>query len=103
MNANSPSLSEIRNAASRDMADEKMQQVRELLVGDTLRRMEAHLAYLDARINEIESVLSRQVDALESRMSGLAGSAEGDRRTAFDALAKSVGELGDQIKRISRG
>ena len=103
MNANSPSLSEIRAAASRDMADEKMQQVRELLVGDTLRRMEAHLAYLDARINEMESVLTRQLDALETRMSGLVGTAEGDRRTSFEALAQSVSELGDQIRRISRG
>jgi hypothetical protein len=103
MNANSPSLSEIRNAASRDMADEKMQQVRELLVGDTLRRMEAHLAYLDARINEMESVLSRQIDALETRMGGLTGTAESDRRTSFEALAQSVSELGDQIRRISRG
>ena len=83
MNANSPSLSDIRNAASRDMADEKMQQVRELLVGDTLRRMEAHLAYLDARVNEMESVLTRQLDALEARMGGLVGTAEGDRRTSF--------------------
>lgn len=103
MNANSPSLSEIRNAASRDLADEKMQQVRELLVGDTLRRMEAHLAYLDARLNEMEAVLSRQLDALEERIGGLAGNAEGDRRTSFDALAQSVTELGEQIRRISRG
>jgi hypothetical protein len=103
MNANSPSLSEIRNSGSRDLADEKMQQVRELLVGDTLRRIEAHLAYLDARINEIESVLSRQLDALEARMGGMTGSAETERRTSFEALAQSVSELGEQIRRISRG
>ena len=103
MNANSPSLSEIRNAASRDLADEKMQQVRELLVGDTLRRMEAHLAYLDARLNEMESVLSRQLDALEARIGGLAGTAESDRRASFDALAQSMTDLGEQIRRISRG
>lgn len=80
-----------------------MQQVRELLVGDTLRRIEAHLAYLDARINEIESVLSRQLDALEARLGGMNGSAESERRQSFEALAQSVSELGEQIRRISRG
>ena len=100
---NATSLSELRGAAGRDLTDERMEQVRELLVGDAVRSMEARLAFLEARIGDIEVGIGRQLDALEARIEALAGAAEGDRRTTFEALAHSVAELGEQIKRISRG
>lgn len=100
---NAPSLSDIRNAAGRELTDEKMDQVRELLVGDAVRRLEARLVFLESRINDIEVGVGRQLDALEARIEALAGSAEGERRATFEALARSVGELSEQIKRISRG
>ena len=100
---NAPSLSEIRNSVGRDMTDEKMEQVRELLVGDQVRRLEARIMFFETRLNDIEVGIVRQLDALEARIEALAGTAEGDRRATFDALAHSVAELGEQIRRIARG
>ena len=100
---NAPSLTDIRNVAGRELTDEKMEQVREILVGDSVRRMEARLTFLESRVNEFEVSIGRQLDALEARIEALAGTAEGERRSAFEALASSVAGLSEQIRRISRG
>ena len=98
---NAPTIGELRNAG-RELADERMEQVRELLVGDVVRTLELRISALEARINEAEIGLARQLDALETRIQELAGSAEDDRRAAFEALAGSISDLGEQIRRISR-
>ncbi|MEQ1717660.1 MAG: hypothetical protein ABL907_17060 [Hyphomicrobium sp.] len=100
---NAPTLSDLRNAVSRDLADEKMDQVRELLFGDSIRLLEARITFLEARLNDVELGIGRQLDALETRIQTIAGTAEGDRRAAFEAMARSIGDLGEQVRRISRG
>ncbi|MEQ1651865.1 MAG: hypothetical protein ABL897_05200 [Hyphomicrobium sp.] len=100
---NAPSLNEIRSATSRDITDEKMEQVREILVGDSVRRMEQRLAFLEQRQTDLEISVGRQLDALEARIETLASAADGERRTTFEALATSVSSLSEQIRRISRG
>lgn len=100
---NAPTLSEIRNATSRELTDEKMDQVREILVGDSVRRLEARLIALESRVNDFEVSIGRKLDAMEARIEGLAGASDGERRTAFEALAVSVSGLSEQIRRISRG
>ena len=99
---NAPSITDLRNPAARELADEKMDQVRELLIGDTIRRLETRITHLEARLTESELGVVRQLDALEARIQELVGTAEGDRRAAFEALARSIGDLGEQVKRISR-
>ena len=98
---NAPTINELRHV-SRELADERMEQVRELLVGDTVRKLEIRIAALEAKVNEAEIGLVRQLDALEARIQELAGTAEGDRRAAFEALARAISDLGEQVKRISR-
>lgn len=100
---NAPSLNEIRGAVNRDITDEKMDQVREILLGDALRHMEARIASLETRLNDIEVSVGRQLDALEARIDTLGGAADGQRREAFESLATSVATLSEQIHRISRG
>lgn len=100
---NAPSFNDLVSADGRDAADEKMQQVRELLFGDALRVMELRLHELERRLNEFEVGLVRQLDALETRMQTFAGSAETDRQAAFEALARSIGDLSEQVRRIARG
>ena len=100
---NAPSFNDLISADGRDAADEKMQQVRELLFGDALRIMELRLHELERRLNEFEVGLVRQLDALETRMQTFAGSAETDRQAAFEALARSIGDLSEQVRRIARG
>jgi uncharacterized coiled-coil protein SlyX len=97
-----PSLNEIRGAASRDAADEKMEQIRDILVGEPLRRVESKVSYLENRLNDLEVSIARQLDALEVRLESLAGTAEGNRRATFEDLAASVAELSEQIRRISQ-
>ena len=100
---NAPSLNEIRGAMNREPADEKMDQVREILVGDSVRRIEARVGLLEQRLNDIEVSIGRQLDALEVRIEALAGAADGERRVTFEALATSVAGLSKLIRRISRG
>jgi hypothetical protein len=100
---NAPSFNDLISADGRDAADEKMQQVRELLFGDALRVMELRLRELERRLNDFEVGLVRQLDALETRMQTFAGSAETDRQAAFEALARSIGDLSEQVRRIARG
>jgi DNA anti-recombination protein RmuC len=99
---NAPSLDEMRAAAHRDATDYKMEQVRELLVGDAVRRVEARVTVLETRLSEVELGISRQLDALEARIEALAQSADGEQRSAFESLAQSLADLGEQVRNIAR-
>ena len=48
----------------RDMADEKMNQVRDLLVGDFTRDMLARMMAMEARIRDLEVGLGQRLTAL---------------------------------------
>ncbi|MGL4395341.1 MAG: hypothetical protein ACRCS9_02265 [Hyphomicrobium sp.] len=80
-----------------------MDQVRDLLVGDIVRRLETRIAHLEARLADIELGISRQIDAVEARIDTLAGASDADRRASFEALGRSVADLSEQIRRIGRG
>lgn len=99
---NAPSFNDLISADGRD-ADEKMQQVRDLLFGDALRIMENRVRELERRLNEFEVGLVRQLDALETRIQTFAGAADTDRQAAFEALARSIADLSEQVRRIARG
>ncbi len=99
---NAPSFDDL-HANGRDLSDEKMEQVRELLFGDAIRVLEARLRQLEMRLSDLETGLGRQLNTVEARLQTLAGSAEADRRAAFEALARSISDLGEQVHRISRG
>jgi archaellum component FlaC len=100
---NATSLSALRTAPqARDSQDERMDQIRELLVGDILRQTEARLDNLESRLKDLESTVSSRVSALHARIEALSGEVGADRRSTFDELAKSVLELGEHIKRIAR-
>lgn len=98
---NAPSLNEIRGTSGRDMTDEKLDQIREIVVGDAFRRVESRLTHLENRFNDLEVSVARQLDALEARIESLAAASDGDRRETFEALAASVASLSEQIRRIS--
>lgn len=99
---NAPSFDDLR-ANHRDLTDEKMEQVRELLFGDAIRILETRLRQLEARLGDLEANVGRQVETIEARLQTLAGAAEADRSVAFEALARSILDLGEQVHRISRG
>lgn len=100
---NATTISALRTAPPvRDAQDEKMDQIRELLVGDILRQTETRLSNLEARLKDLESTVGSRVAALHARLEALAGEVGADRRATFDELAKSVLELGDRIRKIGR-
>lgn len=101
---NAPTLNELRAAAAqRDGGDDRMQQIRDLLVGDQLRQQDARLAAVEMRLRELEGLVFRRVDALSARIEALSGELGADRRTSFDDLSRMVLELGESIRRLSRG
>ncbi|MCB1520873.1 MAG: hypothetical protein KDJ37_09900 [Hyphomicrobiaceae bacterium] len=100
---NATSLNALRQTQpQRDPQDEKMEQIRDLLVGDLLRRTDQRLDALDARIGDLETSIGSRLSALHARLEALAGEVGADRRATFDELAQSVLELGDRIRKISR-
>lgn len=89
-------------AVPRDAADEKMEQIRDLLVGEYQRDVTVRLAQLEARIRELETDVTHRLDALQARIEAMAGETQADRRSAFDELARGVQELGERIRLIPR-
>lgn len=100
---NATSLDELRSGSqSRSAVDEKMEQVRELLVGEDLRRTEARFAAIELRIRELETTLGQRLDALTARLDAMAGELTAERRGSFEELARCVAGLGDEIRRIGK-
>lgn len=100
---NATSLNELRvGSESREQVDEKMHQIRQLLLGDMMQASEARIAELEAKVKELETSVGRRIDALSARLEALAGTTAADRRTALEELAKSFNVLSDSVRRISR-
>ena len=88
---------------ARDAAEDRMEQIRELLVGEHLRVQEARLAAVESRLRDLEGLVFRRVDALAARIESLAADTGTDRRAAFDELSRMVLDLSENIHRLSRG
>ena len=103
-------------------ADDQMEQIQELLIGDHRRDTDRRLAELDARIRDAEARLTQRLAALEAkldtvvaelkgqhsagetailhriqtvdtRVGAIAGALHAGHRAAFDALSQGVSEL----------
>lgn len=104
---NATSLSDFRQSVSATddhqlVRDEKMDQVRDLLIGDHVRRTENRMAAIEARLRDMETDVGRRLDALHSRLEAMAGEMNGERRSDFDELSKIIGDLGERVRGISR-
>ena len=89
-------------SGARSLSDEKMDQVRDLLFGDFRRQSDMQLAAMDARLRELEAVLSRRLADLEARLEALSSRSTEERRGAFEELSHNVSELGQRIREIAR-
>lgn len=100
---NVTSLDDLRKAkAEQGIEDERMQQIRELLLGDFLRLGDARIARLEQRQADLELLLSKRLDALSARLEALGGEMETERRASFDELAQAVSDLSRKIQRLGR-
>jgi len=100
---NSTSLDELRGGGSgREPQDRKMEQIRDLLVGDVLRATDMRIAELESRLKDLQVMTGRQLDAIAARVEALSAEIGAGQRSAFDELAKSIVELGDRVRRIAK-
>ena len=96
------SLSDIRSGdPSRQMTDEKMEQVRELLFGDYERESDARVAILENRIRDLELSLHRRLDAMQARLDAISAELDVTHRQTLDELGDGLQELAARIKRPS--
>lgn len=101
---NATTLAELRNGAvNRDQGDDKMDQIRELLVGEHVRTSEARISALESRLSALEKELSQRFDAMSARFEALAGATDADRRTSLEELARGMVDLGERVRRIAKG
>jgi hypothetical protein len=78
-------------SAQGDSTDAQMEQIRELLVGDILRRTDARIEALEARVRE-----------LEARLEAQATEQTAGRRSAFEELSRNVADLADRIRQSAQ-
>ncbi|MEM9028935.1 MAG: hypothetical protein AAGC70_11260 [Pseudomonadota bacterium] len=81
-------------------ADEKMEQVRELLFGAFQRDTATKIEILESRIRELESRIENRLDAIDARIAALAGEVDAAQRTALEEIASGVEELGSRVRKI---
>ena len=76
----------------RDLGDDSMERIRDLLFGEMRRQWDARLMTLETRLQTLED----KVDALRHE-------ARADRQEHLSALAQGIDELGLHVRRITRG
>jgi hypothetical protein len=99
---NMTSIPSLADAGQTEPTDDQMQQIRELLFGEALRRNSSRADLIEARIKDLEAEITRRFDALSAQLDALATSLGADRRSAFDELAHGVAELGERIRHLSQ-
>ena len=100
---NAMTIGDAKNGgANRDVADEKMEQIRDLLFGEFQREHDQRASQLEVRIRDLESEVHRRLDALQARLDAFAGESQAERRSTFDELARGIQDFGEHVRRIPR-
>lgn len=100
---NAPTLNELRHAIpARDAVDEKMVQVRDLLVGDVVREQEARMLAIENRLHELERTFADRIALINERIEALSAGHTGERRAAFEELSRHIQDLGDRVRGLAR-
>lgn len=82
-----------------------IEQVRELLFGETKRASEASLnaldAKVDAQIDALTAAMNARFSEVETRLADLAREAERAQATAIDDIGSAIAQLGASIRNMS--
>ena len=76
-------------------------QVRELLFGETKRASEASLTALDAKVDAMAASMRERFAEVESRMAELARDGERAQAAAIDDIGSAIAQLGASIRNMS--
>lgn len=100
---NAPTLNDLRNSVpAREFVDDRMNQVRDLLMGDYVRACDARIDAIELRIRDLETGVAQRLGVLQQRLETLAADTTVDRQAAFQELARGIAELGERIRVIAR-
>jgi len=91
------------NTAEAQSADAEMEQIRELLVGEILRRSEARIDMLEARLKELEAEITHGLEALSARFEAVGAETAAGQHAAFEKLSQGVAELRERIRGLGKG
>lgn len=86
-------------ASNEASSDAKMEQIRQLLLGDHVLSAD-RLAALESRQDHFEKTVLHRLDLISQRLDALSRDVLSDRRAAFDELARSMQELSQRIRGI---
>jgi uncharacterized membrane protein YccC len=89
-------------AAASQSADVEMEQIRELLVGEILRRSDSRIDRIEARLHELEAEIARGLDALSARIEQVGAETAAGQHAAFEKLSQGVVELGQRIRGLGK-
>ncbi len=82
-----------------------IEQVRELLFGETKRASEASLnaldAKVDAKIDALTATMNARFSEVETRLADLAREAERAQATTIDDIGSAIAQLGASIRNMS--
>ncbi len=91
------------NTAEAQSADAEMEQIRELLVGEILRRSEARIDMLEARLKQLEAEITHGLEALSARFEAVGAETAAGQHAAFEKLSQGVAELRERIRGLGKG
>ena len=77
--------------SARQLADEPMERIRELILGDLRRSWEARLQTLETRLQ-----------MLEDKLDAVRHESRADRLDHMAALAEGIDDLGQHVRRLTR-
>ena len=76
-------------------------QVRELLFGETKRASEASLQALDAKVDALAAAISEKFSEVESRLAEMARDSERAQASTIDDIGSAIAQLGASIRNMS--
>jgi len=87
-------------SADRSRGD-PMEQVRELLFGETKRSAERNVQSLDAKLEALRADFLARFSDLEARLVDLARETERERAASIDAIGGAIAQLGATVQGMS--
>ncbi|QGM46302.1 hypothetical protein [Methylocystis heyeri] len=82
-------------------AHDPMEQVRELLFGESKRSTEQNLQALDEKLEAMRADLLARLSALENQLIQLARDTEDNRAASIHAVGSAIAQLGATVQNLS--
>jgi hypothetical protein len=82
-------------------AHDPMEQVRELLFGESKRSTEQNLQALDEKLEALRADLLARLSALENQLIQLARDTEDNRAASIHAVGSAIAQIGATVQNLS--